>query len=336
VIRLAAGCRGKLIGGVGAVVFLGLPIPPLPLPTPLPSPSVPAVVVPSATPPVTVTQQTPAAPAAAGSPAQQPARNQQPAATGTTAAGAPPGRGVVIPFTSINVDSPLNVALLAALAALPLLFGIWLLVFGRTIAEARRVRDAQVRLMLAADLGLRPRDLTSMSTRSLFNLREKSAFDELTGVMRRAAGISTAEREIARARRHNAALSVAFVDLDGLKEANDKDGHSAGDELLRRLVQALKEGLRAEDAVLRYGGDEFVAVMPDTSAREARTRLADIQLEAAKSGIRFSVGAAELTKSDDVVSLLARADRDLYDFKTHRGEIVQLPTQARDSREVTA
>lgn len=334
---MASICRGKLIGGLGAAAFLGLPIPPLPLPTPLPTPSLPTVILPSPAPPVTITQQTPTAPSAAGSPAQQqPAPNHQPVSTNAPAGSGPPRRGVVIPFTAIYVDSPLNIALLAALATLPLLFGIWLLVFGRTIAEARRARDAQVRLMLAADLGLRPRDLTSMSTRSLFNLREKSAFDELTGVLRRAAGISAAEREIARARRHNAPLSVAFVDIDGLKEANDKGGHPAGDDLLRGLVQALKEGLHAEDVLLRYGGDEFVAVMPDTDVRAARMRLGDIQLEAAKAGIRFSTGAAGLTKNDDVVSLLARADRDLYDFKTNRGEIVQLPAQPRDSREVTA
>jgi diguanylate cyclase (GGDEF)-like protein len=336
VIRMAAGCRGKLIGGIGAAAFLGLPLPPLPLPTPLPTPSLPTIIVPSPAPPVTITQQTPTAPAAAGSPAQQPAQHHQPVSTSAPAGSGPPQRGVVIPFTAIYVDSPLNVALLAALVTLPLLLGIWLLVFGRTIAEARRARDAQVRLMLAADLGLRPRDLTSMSTRSLFSLREKSAFDELTGVLRRAAGISAAEREIARARRHNAPLSVAFLDIDGLKEANDKNGHAAGDDLLRGLVKALKEGLHADDILLRYGGDEFVAVMPDASVREARTRLGDIQVEAAKAGIRFSIGAAGLRKNDDVVSLLARADRDLYDFKTNRGEIVQLPAQPRDTREVTA
>jgi diguanylate cyclase (GGDEF)-like protein len=333
---MAARCRGKLIGGLGAAAFLGLPIPPLPLPTPLPSPTLPTVIAPSPTPPVTIIQQSPTAPAAAGSPAQSSSQSNQPAPTSAPARNGPPRRGVVIPFTAIYVDSPLNIALLAALATLPLLFGIWLLVFGRTIAEARRARDAQVRLMLAADLGLRPRDLTSMSTRSLFNLREKSAFDELTGVLRRAAGISAADREIARARRHNAALSVAFVDVDDLKEANDKEGHPAGDNMLRGLVQALKEGLRAEDVLLRYGGDEFVAVMPDTNVREARTRLGDIQLEAARAGIRFSVGAAELSKNDDVVSLLARADRDLYDFKVNRGEIVNLPTEPRGTREVSA
>jgi len=175
-----------------------------------------------------------------------------------------------------------------------------------------------------------------MSTKSLFSLREKSAFDELTGVLRRAAGISAVEREIARARRHNSPLSVAFVDFDGLKEANDKDGHPAGDNLLRGLVQALREGVRGEDLLMRYGGDEFVAVMPDRNAREARSKLGDVQLEAAKTGIRFSIGIAELKKNDDVVSLLARADRDLYDFKANRGEIVQLPTQPPGTREVSA
>ena len=80
--------------------------------------------------------------------------------------------------------------------------------------------------MLAADLGLHPRDLASMSTRSLFDLREKSAFDELTGVLRRAAGVAAAEREMARARRHSTPLTVAFIDVDGLKEANDARGHA--------------------------------------------------------------------------------------------------------------
>lgn len=247
--------------------------------------------------------------------------------------------GIQIPFTALYVSSPLDIALLGALATLPLLLGIWLLLFGRTLAEARRRRDAQVRLMLAADLGLRPRDVMTMSTKALFNLREKSAFDELTGVLRRAAGVSMAEREIARARRHNTPLTVAFIDVDGLKQANDTRGHAAGDELLQGLAAALRDGLRAEDVILRYGGDEFVCVLQDTGLRDGRAKLSAIQDELARSGIRFSAGLAQLRRSDDVVSLLARADSDLYDFKANRGEIVRLParsSKAKGEHTVTA
>jgi diguanylate cyclase (GGDEF)-like protein len=323
---------------VRALAFAVLALP-LPLPTPsLPSVSPPALPVatpslPGATPslPVAVTPATSPIPTAApptggtSAPAVTPAAPPQ---TSTAAAPSSGGHtGISIPFTTIYVGSPLDVALLAALASLPLLFGIWLLLVGRTLTEARRRRDAQVRLMLAADLGLRPREATALSTRALFELREKSAFDELTGVLRRAAGISLAEREIARARRHGTSLSVAFIDVDGLRDANATGGRAAGDAVLRGTADALRGGLRAEDVVLRYGGDEFVCVLPDTSVQDARDKLSTIQDEVAATGIRFCWGLAELERSDDVVSLLARADGDLYEFKANRGEIVPLPTR---------
>ncbi|SRR6266568_297859 len=331
----------RAIGALAAAGYLTVPLPPLPIPVPsvLPSPSVPAVV---ATPSLSAITALPTQNPATAAPTQSvagggsnQAGNAGNAGGGTRPPTDNPGRGIAIPFTAIYVSSPLDIALLGALVTLPLLFGIWMLLFGRTLVEARRARDAQVRLMLAADLGLRPRDLTSMSTRALFGLREKSAFDELTGVLRRVAGISAAEREIVRSRRHGSQLTVAFVDIDGLKEENESHGHPAGDAMLRGLTQALKDGLRADDVVFRYGGDEFVCVLPETTSKSARIRLGEIQLEAAKSGIRFCVGVAQLERRDDVVSLFARADRDLYDFKANRGEIVQLPA-ADGQRSVTA
>jgi diguanylate cyclase len=119
-------------------------------------------------------------------------------------------------------------------------------------------------------------------------------------------------------------LTVAFVDLDGLKQANDRRGHKAGDELLRGLASILKSGLRGQDLVTRYGGDEFVCVLPDTPADAARAKLSAIQSDADSIGLRFSTGAAQLERSDDVVSLLARADREMYEAKGRRGEIRQL------------
>ena len=318
-----------------AAAFVALPLP-VPLPTPgEPSVSVPVTVqvspVPVATPslPLGATPASQAAAPTSGAAGASGRAVQRQSRAGAGSASNP--GGVPIPFTAIYVSSPLDIALLVAVAALPLLFGIWLLVFGRTFTEARRRRDAQVRLILAADLGLHPRDLTSMNTKALFDLREKAAFDELTGVLRRAAGVSMAEREIARARRHDTALTVAFIDIDGLKEANDAEGHAAGDALLRTLAEALREGMRGEDIVLRYGGDEFVCVLPDTTARSARVKLGAIQDEAAMQGVRFCAGLAQLQRGDDVVSLFARADRDLYDFKARRGEIVHLPARPGDT-----
>ena len=245
------------------------------------------------------------------------------AAGGGPGAGGRPGGGIPIPFTGL-VASPLDVALLSALAVLPLLGGIWVLVFGRAWSEARRSREAQIRLAIANELGLRPRELVSLSTGALFKIREEAAFDELTGVLRRAAGMSALDREIARARRQRSALSVAFVDVDGLKRANDQRGHKAGDELLKGLSSALKNGLRGQDLVARYGGDEFVCVLPDTAADAARAKLGSIQAKAGKAGVGFSFGVAQLEGSEDLVSLLGRADREMYTAKARRGTAPQL------------
>src|SRR5690348_1341276 len=168
----------KFSGGVAAA-FLSLP-----LPVPLPSPAagvVPAVHIPSLSVPAISPQPLPTigvTPGSQGQPAANPAQGTGAGATDRAVKPVPPsapstdggGRGIPIPFTAIYISSPLDVALLGAVATLPLLFAIWLLVFGRTLREARRSREAQVRLMVAAELGLRPRELASMTTRALFEL----------------------------------------------------------------------------------------------------------------------------------------------------------------------
>lgn len=299
--------------------------PPLPTapPTALPTPSLPVVGPPPTPtptlPPLAGGTPTPGGPG--GGPLTGGGNGGGGSSTGGPGSGGGPGRGIPIPFTGVVLRTPLDIALLGSVAVLPLLFAIWVFTFGRTWSAAWRARDAQVRLALAHDLGISPREIMSTSTKALFKLREEAAFDELTGVLRRAAGVAALDREVARARRQKSALSVAFLDVDGLKQANDRRGHKAGDELLRGLAAALKSGLRGQDTVMRYGGDEFVCVLPDTVADAARAKMSWIQTEAEKSGIGFSAGVAGLERSDDVVSLLARADKEMYAVKSRRGVI---------------
>ena len=110
---------------------------------------------------------------------------------------------------------------LLALALLPLLIGIWLWALARGSVAVWRVRTSRTRELLAQQLGIPVGDLVSLRDSGLLRLRDQVAFDELTGVACRAAGMAALERELSSARRERVALSVAFIDVDGLKATND-------------------------------------------------------------------------------------------------------------------
>lgn len=106
---------------------------------------------------------------------------------------------------------------------------------------------------------------------------------------------------------------MAFLDIDGLKDINDRDGHEAGDRALRTVVATVRARLRSFDPLLRYGGDEFVAGMGGINLEEAEQRFKTIR-EVLKQdeGIGISVGIAVLGVGDTVDVLIARADAALY------------------------
>lgn len=155
-------------------------------------------------------------------------------------------------------------------------------------------------------------------------LEAEAALDDLTGALRRGVGMRLLAAEVDRVRRAGGRLVVAFVDVDGLKQVNDGEGHAAGDRLLETVARTLRRRLRSYDLVVRYGGDEFLCTMTGAGSDEARAKLALIgaELRAMPDSPTISVGVAELDEDpdlhDSVTSLVGRADAALYQGREQR------------------
>jgi diguanylate cyclase (GGDEF)-like protein len=148
--------------------------------------------------------------------------------------------------------------------------------------------------------------------------------DPLTGIGNRAAMTTTLHRELEKAFRHNRSLGVIMMDIDHFKKINDKYGHSIGDFALQSLVECAEKSVRISDMMFRYGGEEFVIVLPETDesgvlrlAKRIRRRVEklEIRIQGHTINITVSIGIATLQESDDEKSFIARADEALYQAK---------------------
>jgi diguanylate cyclase (GGDEF)-like protein len=150
--------------------------------------------------------------------------------------------------------------------------------------------------------------------------RDWSSHDGLTGTYLRGPGSVELEREIARARRTEQPLTLAFVDVDGLKAINDSRGHGAGDRVLLDVANALRATLRSHDLIIRYGGDEFACVIAGLNTADATQRLDLVNVALAEAAVPASVtvGVTELKPTDSTQDLLARADAALYRERPER------------------
>jgi diguanylate cyclase (GGDEF)-like protein len=169
-------------------------------------------------------------------------------------------------------------------------------------------------------------DRTLKLTAQKEHYRALAQTDGLTGLPNFRSFHARLEEEVARANRYGAPLACAMVDLDGLKQINDKLGHAAGNRAILALADAVREELRDTDFAARYGGDEFVVLLPQTTAdagglfaERLRRRLAAVSEEAGLP-IRGSIGVAavtadELESPDAAEDLLRRADEALYTAK---------------------
>jgi diguanylate cyclase (GGDEF)-like protein len=154
----------------------------------------------------------------------------------------------------------------------------------------------------------------------LLQLRRTADTDGLTGIANRRIFDETMIREMARAVRSGEELSLVMMDIDHFKKLNDNYGHQVGDDVLRRVAQAIADGTRTYDIAARYGGEEFAIVLPRTPKGDAaqvaeRLRRAAVDAEG-DPGVTLSAGVATFPgDAMDAESLLARADEALYASK---------------------
>jgi diguanylate cyclase (GGDEF)-like protein len=198
-----------------------------------------------------------------------------------------------------------------------------LLVFAGHRFRIRRL--VQHRNALEALVRERTRELAESHER----MRELAFTDSLTGAMSRRAILDAAERELAQQRRHGGALTLALLDLDHFKSVNDTYGHPAGDALLRGLVTRLRTQIRDGDCIGRYGGEEFLLVLPDLSADDPGAVERVDSWRHAVAGLPFDIGGATPLKAtcsigvasacadETLESLIARVDAALYRAKAN-------------------
>lgn len=147
-------------------------------------------------------------------------------------------------------------------------------------------------------------------------LQKEAVIDTLTGLPNFKGYTQKKEALVKLSKATGLRLAAASIDLDGLKEVNDKFGHRAGNELLKRTAKALMEATRESDLVARVGGDEFSLLLTDTDdVMPVVTRLRE---SLTKNGIRASIGIIPIGNDDDIEGKIHEADQMMYEEKRKR------------------
>jgi diguanylate cyclase (GGDEF)-like protein len=192
----------------------------------------------------------------------------------------------------------------------------------RRTAEADGDGEAWRRLMASAA------EIIAIATRNvqlIRELQEHGAYDGLTGCFNRTHGMKVLDAELQRARRAQTALSVVMFDLDHFKAVNDRYGHLCGDALLTAVGRRVREELRNSDLKCRYGGEEFLVILPDTPSDGAAHGAESLRREIANTTILWNGESVVTTASFGVAvahvgeldarAIIGRADAALYRAK---------------------
>ena len=169
------------------------------------------------------------------------------------------------------------------------------------------------------------RTFTDITRRKVLeaSLMKLSREDPLTGLYNRRTILDSLEEEIKRGQRYEHPLSFLMMDIDHFKKINDQWGHPAGDEVLKSFAAECRSLMRENDKMGRFGGEEFVMLLPETAqpdaalaAERVRNRTAEMDIKTkcgtAAIPVTVSIGVTTATASDDVEAIIARADEALY------------------------
>jgi len=158
------------------------------------------------------------------------------------------------------------------------------------------------------------------------SLMKLSSEDPLTGLYNRRTILDSLEEEIKRGQRYKHPLSFLMMDIDHFKMINDQWGHPAGDEVLKTFAAECQSVMRENDKMGRFGGEEFVMVLPETgkpdatfAAERVRKITSEMNIKAKRGSaaipVTVSIGVTTLTDGDDVEAVIARADEAMYEAK---------------------
>ena len=200
-------------------------------------------------------------------------------------------------------------------------------------AESRHISGLRLERRKLQQRLDRMEELAEDFRRSAEEAHMKSRTDPLTGLANRSAYTQQLGMELERFQRYGTPFSICIVDIDYFKRVNDAYGHLAGDKVLRLLAKILQSNVRGVDFVARFGGEEFVILMPSTRVDAARHVAEKLLLAVEQSPFHFqnkpvqitvSIGVAEVRAEDTAETLFGRADSCLYSAKSGgRNKVVQ-------------
>lgn len=191
-----------------------------------------------------------------------------------------------------------------SLVGLVLVFSVYLIYQQYTIMRMRNQLADQLHSLERVE------DLTN-------EVYKLAALDPLTGLYNRRSGEQRLSEEISRAIRYQRPLTILLLDLDGLKQINDRLGHAAGDVVLKVFSERLQRAIRGSDLAVRLGGDEFMALLPECRTEEVgrvlgRIEGLEVEYESTKIPCRFSRGWTDYRPGETAEEFMKRADAALY------------------------